>query len=184
MGLVGIFAQVGRDLYHGGLVTSHGGNLSLRRKGEMVITKTGAMLGHLSDNDLVRVPLDGEISPQASREAPLHRAVYLATNAKALVHAHPAHAIALSFSHDTIVPRDAEGLYTLPTVPVVEVAQPIGSQELAQAVAQTLMDAPVVVVRGHGTFAKGEDLWDALRYTSVLETSCEILYLLTLSQPL
>ncbi len=160
------------------MVTSHGGNLSVRREGEMVITRTGAMLGHITQGDLVRVPLEGEISPRASREALLHRASYLHTSAEALVHAHPVHAIALSFFRYTIVPKDAEGAYILPSVSVVEVSQPIGSQELAQAVAQVLKNAPIVVVKGHGTFAKGRGLWEAFYYTSVLEASCRVLWLL------
>ena len=180
--LLEAFRQVGEDLWRSGMVTSHGGNLSVRREGEMVITRRGALLGHLTQEDLVRVPLEGRISERASRETPLHRAVYLSTSAGAVVHSHPVHAIALSFYQDTIVPKDAEGAYILPSVPVVEVSQPIGSQELAQAVAQALRDVPIVVVRGHGAFAKGCDLWDALHYTSVLETSCRILYLLLLNE--
>jgi len=177
-GLLETFYQVGEDLWRSGMVTSHGGNLSVRREGEMVITRTGAILGHLTQGDLVRVPLEGRISPRASREASLHRAAYLHASAEALVHAHPVHAIALSFYRYTIAPKDAEGAYVLPSVPVVEVSQPIGSQELAQAVAQTLRDVPIVVVRGHGAFAKGRDLWEAFHYTSVLETSCRVLWLM------
>ena len=33
------------------------------------------------------------------------------------------------------------------------------------------------MVRGHGSFARGEDIWDALLYTSALEEAAQILAL-------
>ncbi len=172
------FLLVGRDLHERGLVTSHGGNLSVKRGDRLFITRRGAMLGHLEREDLVVLPLAEEFHPRASRELPLHRAVYRSTRARALVHAHPPHAVALSFSLDWIEPVDAEGALALPRVPVVEVERPVGSQEVAQAVAVTLADFPVVVVRGHGSFARGWDLLEAYHYTSVLEASARVLWLL------
>jgi len=175
--LVELFSLVGRDLHEGGMVTSHGGNLSVRRGQRLIITRTGAMLGHLGEGDLIELSLDDEFHPQASRELPLHKAVYRNTQAGALVHAHPPYTIALSLSHAWIEPVDAEGAFVLPRVPVVEVENPIGSQELAQAVARALVNFPVMVVKGHGSFARGKDLLEAYHYTSVLEASSRILWL-------
>jgi L-fuculose-phosphate aldolase len=42
------FRRVGRDLYAGGLVSSHGGNVSVRRGEAIVITTHGSRLGHLA----------------------------------------------------------------------------------------------------------------------------------------
>lgn len=168
----------------GGMVTSHGGNLSVRQGKRLIITRTGAMLGHLGQEDLVSVSLDEEVHPQASRELLLHRAVYQTTQAEALVHAHPPYAVVLSFSCGWIEPVDAEGALVLPRIPVVEVENPIGSQEVAQAVAQALVVFPVVVVRGHGSFARGKHLLEAYHYTSVLEASSKILLLTRWINPL
>lgn len=172
------FVMVGRDLFQGGLVTSHGGNLSVKRGSRLIITRSGAMLGHLMVDDLVTLSLDDPHHPKASRELPLHLSVYMSTRARALVHAHPPHAVALSFSSHWIEPVDAEGALVLPRVPVLEVENPIGSQEVALAVAQALKEFPVAVVKGHGSFARGWDLEEAYHYTSILEASARILWLL------
>ncbi len=178
MDLLKGFVTVGRDLHLGGLVTSHGGNMSVRVGSRVIITRSGAMLGHLTEEDLVSLSLEQSHHPRASRELPLHLAVYRATRARALVHAHPPYTVALSFSLDWIEPMDAEGALILPRIPVLQVERPIGSQEVAQAVAEALKEFPVAVVRGHGSFARGWDLEEAYHYTSVLEASARILWLL------
>ena len=69
---------------------------------------------------------------------------------------------------DVIEPADAEGRLRLGAVPVVE----------AEGVAAALRDAPIVMARGHGSYARGDDLWQALQWTSVLEESAQVLWLL------
>ena len=61
--------EVGRDLYHLALVTSHGGNLSIRAGHDMWITGTNTMLGHLHDRHISFVRPDGshEGPPRRSR---------------------------------------------------------------------------------------------------------------------
>ena len=75
--------ETGRDLYASGLVTSHGGNLSLRRpQGDTLIGATGAMLGRLSPPDLVAVDGSGERAerdaPASSSNTAIHLAIYAA----------------------------------------------------------------------------------------------------------
>jgi len=41
------FQTVGRDLFSQGLVSSHGGNLSIRLGDRLIITRRGSMLGNL-----------------------------------------------------------------------------------------------------------------------------------------
>ena len=114
--------------------------------------------------------------PNARKELIVHRAIYRATDALAVVHAHPRTAVALSFSRDEIVPRDSEGSFLLGAVPVVAVERPSGSPEVAEAVANALKTHPVVVVRSHGSFATGATLEQAFQRTSVLEEACEIVW--------
>ena len=115
------FQWVGRDLYHLGLITLHAGNMSLRSGGRIWITRTGSMLGHLEPDDLVETPLSPEESrhPKASMELPVHLAIYRATSAQAILHAHPPSAVALSLVEEAIVPADSEGGYILGRVPVI-----------------------------------------------------------------
>ncbi len=173
------FRRVGRSLYMTGLVSSHGGNLSVRLGYRLVIKRRGGMLGYLDPSDLIEAGLEGE-NPLASTELIVHQAIYRATNALAVVHAHPRTAVALSFDRDTITPLDTEGRYVLNRVPEVAVDRPSGSPEVARAVASALQSHPVVVVRSHGSFAVGGTLEEALQRTSVLEESCEIIWKLAL----
>jgi L-fuculose-phosphate aldolase len=104
----------------------------------------------------------------------LHQAIYAAASeAEAVVHAHPRHAIALSLMGKEIRPQDLEGEHYLGVVAVV----PRG-ENVAQALADALRQHKIVVVAGHGSYARGESLWQALQWTSVLEESAEVLWLL------
>jgi len=163
------FRAAGRMLWEAGLVSSHGGNISVRLPdGGLLVTRTGAMLGRLGEGDLVTVTADGSSGGEPSMDTALHRAVYEVSGAQAVLHAHPRHAIALSLAMDVIEPADAEGRLRLGEVPVVE----------TEGVAEALRDAAIVMARGHGSYARGDDLWQALQWTSVLEESAQVLWLL------
>jgi L-fuculose-phosphate aldolase len=177
--LVRSFVETGRDIFVAGLISSHGGNLSVRLDDRIVITRRGSMLGRLRADDLVETgiePCSGD--ERCSRELVVHREVYRRTGALAVAHAHPVHAIARSFRADTIVPEDSEGRYILGEVPVVAAAETIGSPEAAVLVADALAKHPVVLLRSHGAFARGETLEEAFYHLSVLEASARILDLL------
>jgi len=102
------FEWVGHDLYALGMVSSHGGNLSVRLDEErMLITRTGSMIGRLAPADVLETslvdcgdPRDGDCSV----ELVVHRAIYAATDARAIVHAHAIHTVTRSFFEDAIVP--------------------------------------------------------------------------------
>ncbi|HOI89794.1 MAG TPA: class II aldolase/adducin family protein [Candidatus Rifleibacterium sp.] len=171
------FQTIGHDLFIAGLNNSHSGNMSVRLNRMMAITRSGSMLHRLDYDDIVETLIDGEdaASARASRERPVHRAIYLQTGAQAIVHAHPPQLIALSFFTDQFSPVDAEGRYFFPRgVPVVEVTNAIASEEVAGKVAPLLRDYPLVIVRGHGSFAVGNSLEDGFHYTSSLEHSARI----------
>lgn len=171
------FQLIGQDLYSSGLNNSHSGNMSVRSNRMMAITCSGSMLHRLEFSDIVETLIDGEDSQSvlASRERPVHRAIYMQTSAGAIVHAHPPHLIALSLHCRNFMPIDAEGRYFFERgVAVVEVANAIASEEVAVKVAPILRTAPIVIVRGHGTFAVGDSLEECFHYTSSLEHSARI----------
>jgi len=174
-----IFRDIGRDIFVTGLTSSHGGNMSVRDADRVIITRRGSMLGRLGDDDLVETGMEpGASDERCSREIIVHRAIYAATGARAIVHAHPVHTIARSFDADVIAPADSEGLYVLGEAPVVSAATTIASAEAGAVLAEALRDAPVAVLRTHGPFAKGETLEEAFMYVSVLESSAAVLDLL------
>jgi L-fuculose-phosphate aldolase len=165
--------QVGADLYRHGLVTSHGGNLSLRDGHGMWITGTGKRLGHLQAKDIAYVGAGGEHSGvPPSSDTFLHATVYAISGAMAVVHAHTRHAVAIAFDGDMFEPLDFEGQYHLKQVPVID-----NDDRSTERVADALRSSLVVVLRGHGAYARGQDLWEALHWVMALEESAQIAWL-------
>ncbi len=171
-----MFREIGRDMYVHNLVSSHGGNISVRFGDRIIIKRRGAMLGRLKPHDLIETGLEKNDSgvALASTELIVHRAIYKATPALAVVHAHPRTAIALSLSRDEIVPIDNEGSYLLKKIPVVSEEFASGTPQMAQKVAEALKNYKIVMLRGHGSFATGQTLDEAFHWSSTLEESCQI----------
>jgi L-fuculose-phosphate aldolase len=167
------FKRIGKRLLVEGLVGGNLGNMSMRADGGFFITHTGCYLdepGHP-----IFVPQEGLAPPDASSEYRVHREVYRKTRHLAIVHAHPAHAVAASLVYDEIIPNDTVGELRCPVIPVVR-GQP-GSDEIARTVSKTLCISRLVLVHGHGSFAAGKSLDEAYILTSFAEQSCQILWL-------
>ncbi|NLT34541.1 MAG: aldolase [Gaiellales bacterium] len=177
------FGQIGRDCFLAGLVSSHAGNMSVRTGDRLVITRRGSMLGNLSQGDLVETGLfkDDAGTALASSELLVHRAIYQATSAQAILHTHPPHGVVLSLELDEIVPIDTEGSYALHRVPVVAAKKTVGSQEMAELLSEALRSHKVCMLRGHGLFATGNALEESYRWTSSFEASARIVYLVRLA---
>ena len=172
------FQRIGRLLFQEGLVDSHGGNMSVLDGETIYITKRDVMLGDLKEGDIIKVGREsGPDDEQASRELATHRAVYKQGGIKAIVHAHPANAIAISITDNKIVPQDAEGLFLYKAAPIVRVRDGVGSEETVRLLPSFLggENSVIAVVKAHGSFAVGKDLEEAYKYTSALENSCKVL---------
>lgn len=172
------FKRIGRFLFEEGLVDSHGGNMSVREGDKIIITCRDCMLADIKEADLVAVDLvAGGDDKNASRELPTHRAIYQKNDkVAAIIHAHPANAIAISITDNRIVPQDAEGLYVYKSAPIVRVHGGIESNETARMLPSFLNgESAIAVVKAHGTFAAAVSLAEAYRLTSVLENSCRVL---------
>jgi L-fuculose-phosphate aldolase len=172
-----MFRDIGRDMYLHNLISSHGGNISVRFGDRVIIKRRGAMLGNLKPHDLIETGLEKNDSgvALASTELIVHRAIYKATPALAVVHAHPRRAIAFSLSRDEIIPIDNEGSYLLKKVPVVSVEFASGSRQMAETIAEALVSYKIVMMRGHGSFSTGQTLDEAFQWTDALEEVCEII---------
>ncbi len=172
------FRMIGRDMFLRGLVGSHAGNMSVRIDDKIYITRTGSMLGRLAESDIIKVHLDkdDENTAKASSELVVHRAIYRNTVALSVVHAHPPYATTLSMIRDELVPIDTEGGHFFKEVPVVKPKQTIGSEEGARLVSRSLKDVDIVLMKGHGSFAKGDTIERAYMLTSSLESSAFFLY--------
>ncbi|HZQ38740.1 MAG TPA: class II aldolase/adducin family protein [Dehalococcoidia bacterium] len=167
------FQIVGAELRAAGLVSSHGGNLSIWTPDGTLITGEGAMLGRLGAGDLCligRTTLPPHVDP--SLDAPIHRAAYALSDARAIVHAHPAHAVALAFDRNELLPHDNEGRLLLGRVPVL-----VHARDIVRQVGEALAERTAVLVRGHGCYVRGADLGEALRHATQLEESARLLFL-------
>ncbi len=173
------FQTIGAELCRDRLVSRHGGNLSVRTGNRMLVTRHGCGLGRLGPDDLVEVDIaqEGPVDAVASLEAEVHRAIYRLTDARAVVHAHPSHAIALSFKAREIVPPDMEGEVILGRVPVVGWGEKFGPGQGCDVIARAFSGSKVVMVRSHGCFAIGATLEEACNYATILEESCRIFFL-------
>jgi L-fuculose-phosphate aldolase len=173
------FRLIGRDLFLAGVISSHGGNMSVRMGDRILITRRGSMLAQLDERDIITTGLEGNDANVmlASTEIGVHRAIYLETSAQAIVHAHPPYAIARSLFCDEIVPIDSEGSYLLHKVPVVATELTAGSKEVAALLPRWLKEYDLVMLRGHGPFAIGHLLEEAYQLTSVFEMTCKIMTL-------
>ncbi len=174
------FQTVGRDLFTRGLVSSHSGNLSIRLGDRIIITRRGIMLNSLQEHDLIETGINknSRSTPLAATDLAIHRAVYRQTQALAIVHAHPPHAVALSLTEVEIV-SNIEGLSITGTgtVPVVGWNLEEKSGDLAAIIAQALKQHRIIMVRNHGSFAIGQLLEEAYNFTTALEQSSQVLCL-------
>jgi L-fuculose-phosphate aldolase len=174
------FKAVGKSLFSRGLVCSNSGNLSIRMGEKLIITRRGSNLGSLEEDDLIETGIykNDRSTPLASVELPVHRAIYKLTQARAVVHAHCTHAVALSLAGREINSEHLEGLSGIGPVPVLGWKMEVKSGLLSDVIAEALKEKLIVVVYGHGTFAVGQLLEEALNCTTGLEEGCEIICLL------
>ncbi|MDD1757126.1 MAG: class II aldolase/adducin family protein, partial [Methanotrichaceae archaeon] len=81
-------AILGKKIVQSGLTRSRFGNMSILFGEKILITKTGSMLDELDENQIIEVDLSGPCSrdKQASTETCVHRAIYVETDAQAIIH--------------------------------------------------------------------------------------------------
>ncbi|GAH36363.1 unnamed protein product, partial [marine sediment metagenome] len=99
----------------------------------------------------------------------------------AVIHAHNPYCVTLSLIEDEITCIDAEGFALYKKIPIIDVEIPAGAYYTSIEVPKVLKNYPFVIVRGHGIFAKGMTLDDALQYVTGAEQSAKIRYLTLLT---
>jgi L-fuculose-phosphate aldolase len=167
------FQRAGDDLFRCGLVVPGSGNLSVWTPSGVLITREGAALHRLTDADLCLIARNTE-PPVAtpSRDTPIHRAIYVTTGGRAVAHARPPHLIAFSYGKTAFEPPDLDGSHLFAHVPIVS-----PKRSVVDLVAQASATCPVVIVEGHGTYARGVTLEEAVHLTAMLEVSARVAWL-------
>ncbi|NLB34228.1 MAG: hypothetical protein GX817_00145 [Elusimicrobia bacterium] len=179
------FSRYGKMLFQQGLISASAGNLSCRKRDKMYITASGSFLGELDYGEVVEVSLSGareylsfaQELRRPSVEAEVHKSIYLNTPRLAIAHGHAPYALALAASIDNIVFTDAEGQLHLPSLPVLELKDPIGSSEAAERLPKYFTSPGAVVIRNHGVFAAADTLKAAVSLLSTAEFSSKIICL-------
>ena len=102
------------------------------------------MLSRLQPEDVISTRMEpSDRDKGCSRELVVHRAVYQATDALAICHAHPPHTMFRSLVEERIYPLDSEARFVIgESVPVLVPEVKIGSAEAAEMLADVLRSVP------------------------------------------
>jgi L-fuculose-phosphate aldolase len=167
-----------RLLRHYGLNDSHSGNASVHDGLDVWLTPTGACADTLREDELLCCRSGARPPPGASLDAELHLAVYRARpDARAALHSHGPHSVAMTLAGGDFVPVDFEGRYYFPRVPVLDIPPESYTSRSPGEVAATLAGHRICIVRGHGVYAAAESLDLAYKWTCSLEASARIAWL-------
>jgi L-fuculose-phosphate aldolase len=171
-----------REVATSGLVVGAAGNVSLRRGDRVLITPRGSRLEALAPGDCVDIALaDGSVAAghaaptRPSSESALHRAIYAATGAAAIVHTHSHYATVLS----TLVDEVPAVHYVVNQFggPVrVARYECFGTEELARSVSAALEGRTAALMQNHGAVALGGDLAQAVLNAIQLEWFASVYY--------
>jgi ribulose-5-phosphate 4-epimerase/fuculose-1-phosphate aldolase len=188
--------RAGARLGARGLIVAAEGNLSIRLGDQLLVTPSGRRKDELSVEDLLLVPLDpdptggggsgaeaghGEgAGPRPSSDIAVHRAVYRARpDVRAVAHAHLAASLGLTIAGERPSPDDLpETRLLLPRLPFVPL-QPMGSPEIAAAVAAALTEGPepfatAVLQERHGAVTVGLTLESAVDRLELVDLLCRV----------
>lgn len=167
-----------RRLYRQKLTTTSGGNISVKKENVVFITPSGIDKGEMETNQVGEIDLNGNIveSPyELSMETPMHLAIYKARpDVKTIVHAHPTYATAFASSNKKMDSNlTSEGRLILGDIAFAKYAL-MGTQELADIVAQSAKNSNVIIMENHGIIALGTTLLEAFDRLEVMEFTAKM----------
>jgi L-fuculose-phosphate aldolase len=174
--------RVGALAYQKGLIAGADGNLSARMTdGTILITPAGAMKGFLRPQHIAHIDIQGRVvddGPGPSSEFGIHQVSYRERpDIRAVVHAHPPHAVALSIAEiDLQLPVIPEIVATIGGTPTTPYATP-GTDELPESIRETVRCSDTLIMKNHGAVTLGSNLMDAFKKLDMVEHAAHILWL-------
>lgn len=174
-----------RSLFERGLTPGSSGNISLRLDdGGWLVTPTNASLGFLDPARISRLDAQHRLvsGDPPTKEIPLHAALYESRGAaRAIVHLHSTHAVALSMLPEVdpravLPPLTAYYLMRAGQTALVPYYRP-GDPAVADAIRGLAGRYASVLLANHGPVVAGESLEAAVFATEELEETAK-LYLL------
>jgi L-fuculose-phosphate aldolase len=171
-----------RAIAQSGMVVGAAGNLSIRSGDRVLITPLGAELEAVDPSDLVDVALaDGSVAAdhasasRPSSETPLHRAIYGAVQAGAIVHTHAHYCTVLSTLVDEL--PAIHYMITAFGGPIrVASYETFGTDALAASVGTALQDRRGALMANHGAVVAGRDIEHAVALSIQLEWLASVYY--------
>ncbi len=175
-------ADVLKLLYMRGLVQVKGGNASIidRARGLIYITPSGTPKHTVKPEEIAVIDLEGNtINGSPSSEHMLHSQIYKAIReAKAIVHAHPPHTLALVEAGINIDANLlAEAHHKIKCIAKIPPIKP-GTLELAETTARKMKETNcnIAILERHGVVAYStNDIYDALDTVEALEDLAKII---------
>lgn len=178
--------RLGRSLFERGLTPGSSGNISLRcDDGGFLVTPTNASLGSLDPARLSRLDASGHLlsGDPPTKEVPLHIALYQSRSAaRAVVHLHSTHAVALSLLPEidpraALPPLTAYYVMKCGATALVPYYRP-GDPAVADAIRGLAGKYSSVLLANHGPVVAGESLEAAVFAVEELEETAKLYLLL------
>jgi ribulose-5-phosphate 4-epimerase/fuculose-1-phosphate aldolase len=181
----GDIVRLGASIFARGLTPGRTGNLSCRIADEIVVTPTGASLGSLDARRLAIIDLDGRPvrGGLPTKEAAMHAALYRSRpTARAVVHLHSTHAVAVSCLADidersALPPLTAYFAMRVGRLPRVPYFAP-GDPALGIAVEEMAHEHHAMLLANHGSVVAGNDLLLAADAAEEIEETARLALLL------
>jgi len=168
-----------RRLYKRGLTTTSGGNISVKLPNGMVlITASQTDKGQMKAKDICMTDMQGRplsSKLKQSMETGMHLAVYKSRpDINAVVHAHPPLATSFAVAHKKInVNLMGESRAIVGNIATASYKL-MGTQALAEAVAEKITAANAILMANHGVLTVGKSLLEAFDRIEVLESCAKV----------
>lgn len=170
-----------RRLYTKGLTTTSGGNISLRIDNQIFITPSQIDKAIIKTEEIGIISILGENQTQhlkPSMESKMHLAIYNSRpDVNAVVHAHPVFATSFCISKKEIKTNLAGETWAVVGVPVRADYRLMGTQDLANVVAEASLMGNVILLENHGVLAVGNSLLQAYDRMEVTETAAKMTFI-------
>ena len=177
--------RFGRSLFERGLTPGSSGNISVRcEDGGWLVTPTNASLGSLDPARLSRLGADHRLlsGDAPTKEIPLHAALYETRSARAVVHLHSTHSVALSMLPEidpraALPPMTPYYLMKCGLTALVPYYRP-GDPAVADAIRGLAGKYSSVLLANHGPVVSGDSLEAAVFAMEELEETAKLYLLL------
>lgn len=166
---------LGEKIYSKGYVVGNGGNISSLVEDEWIlIKKSGMSMESLIPKNFILSKISNKIIKEASIDYKIHREIYLNTNSKYILHAHPTNTVlyTLNSQKEYLVPIDFETKYHFKKrVPILDIPH----NKIHRKIGVLSKSNEVIIEKGHGVYIHGKSTKDILFNLERIEHASHLL---------